>query len=33
MLELPVHENLPWGILVSSPRLAEPLLELVGGPA
>jgi myo-inositol-1(or 4)-monophosphatase len=33
VLELPVHENLPWGILVAPPRLAEPLLELVGGPA
>jgi myo-inositol-1(or 4)-monophosphatase len=30
--ELPVHENLPWGILVAPPVLAEPLLELVGGP-
>jgi myo-inositol-1(or 4)-monophosphatase len=33
VLELPVHENLPWGILVAPPALAEPLLELVGGPA
>jgi myo-inositol-1(or 4)-monophosphatase len=33
VLELPVHENLPWGILVAPPSLAEPLLELVGGPA
>jgi myo-inositol-1(or 4)-monophosphatase len=33
VLELPVHENLPWGILVAHPSLAEPLLELVGGPA
>jgi myo-inositol-1(or 4)-monophosphatase len=32
VLELPVHENLPWGILVARPALAEPLLELVGGP-
>ena len=32
VLELPVHENLPWGILVASPALAEPLLELVAGP-
>jgi len=32
VLELPVHENLPWGILVARPELAEPLLELVGGP-
>ncbi len=30
--ELPVHENLPWGILVAPPALAEPLLELVSGP-
>jgi myo-inositol-1(or 4)-monophosphatase len=32
VLELPVHENLPWGILVTRPELAQPLLELVGGP-
>jgi myo-inositol-1(or 4)-monophosphatase len=32
VLELPVHEHLPWGILVTRPTLAEPLLELVGGP-
>jgi myo-inositol-1(or 4)-monophosphatase len=31
VLELPVHEQLPWGILVTRPTLAEPLLELVGG--
>jgi myo-inositol-1(or 4)-monophosphatase len=31
VLELPVHEDLPWGILVARPELAEPLLELVGG--
>ena len=31
VLELPVHEELPWGILVARPELAEPLLELVGG--
>jgi myo-inositol-1(or 4)-monophosphatase len=30
--ELPAHENLPWGILVAPPALAEPLLELVSGP-
>ncbi len=30
--ELPVYENLPWGILVAPPALAEPLLELVCGP-
>jgi myo-inositol-1(or 4)-monophosphatase len=33
VLELPVHENLPWGILAALPALAQPLLELVGGPA
>jgi myo-inositol-1(or 4)-monophosphatase len=33
VLELPVHEDLPWGILVAPPALAESLLELVGGPA
>jgi myo-inositol-1(or 4)-monophosphatase len=32
VLELPVHEQLPWGILVARPALAEALLELVGGP-
>ncbi len=32
VLELPVHQQLPWGILVTRPALAEPLLELVGGP-
>jgi len=32
VLELPAHENLPWGILVARPELAESLLELVGGP-
>jgi myo-inositol-1(or 4)-monophosphatase len=31
VLELPVHENLPWGILVARGELAEGLLELVGG--
>jgi myo-inositol-1(or 4)-monophosphatase len=31
VLELPVHESLPWGILVTRPELAQPLLELVGG--
>ena len=30
--ELPVYENLPWGILVAPPALVEPLLELVSGP-
>jgi myo-inositol-1(or 4)-monophosphatase len=33
VVELPVHEDLPWGILVAPPGLCEPLLELVGGPA
>ena len=32
VLELPVHENLPWGILVGPPQLADELLELAGGP-
>jgi myo-inositol-1(or 4)-monophosphatase len=32
VLELPVYENLPWGILVASASLAEPLYELVEGP-
>ncbi len=32
VLELPVHEDLPWGILVARPALAGPLLELIGGP-
>jgi myo-inositol-1(or 4)-monophosphatase len=31
VLELPVHEQLPWGILVAPPALADELLELVGG--
>jgi myo-inositol-1(or 4)-monophosphatase len=31
VLELPVHEQLPWGILVTRPTLADALLELVGG--
>ncbi|MEA2201741.1 MAG: monophosphatase [Solirubrobacteraceae bacterium] len=30
--ELPVHESLPWGILVARPELADRLLDLVGGP-
>jgi myo-inositol-1(or 4)-monophosphatase len=33
VLELSEHEDLPWGILAAPPALAEPLLELVGGPA
>ena len=31
VLELPVHEHLPWGMLVARRALAEELLELVGG--
>ena len=31
VLELPAHEQLPWGILAARPALAEALLELVGG--
>jgi myo-inositol-1(or 4)-monophosphatase len=31
VIELPVHEHLPWGILVAPPALAEPLLAVVGG--
>jgi myo-inositol-1(or 4)-monophosphatase len=30
--ELPVYENLPWGILVAPPALCEELMEVVGGP-
>jgi len=30
--ELPVYENLPWGILVASHSMAAELLELVGRP-
>ena len=33
VLELPVHEDLPWGILVARPALAEPLLEIWSGGA
>jgi myo-inositol-1(or 4)-monophosphatase len=33
VVELPVHEDLPWGILVAPPALCEPLLDLIGGPA
>lgn len=29
VLELPVHEDLPWGVLVAPPALADGLLELV----
>jgi myo-inositol-1(or 4)-monophosphatase len=32
VVELPVHENLPWGILAARAALVAPLLELVGGP-
>ncbi|HYB24952.1 MAG TPA: inositol monophosphatase family protein [Solirubrobacteraceae bacterium] len=32
VFELPVHEHLPWGILVAREGLAEELLELVEGP-
>jgi myo-inositol-1(or 4)-monophosphatase len=32
VLDLPVHEDLPWGILVARPGLAEELMELAGGP-
>ncbi len=31
--ELPVHPNLPWGILVADPAAVEPLLALVGAAA
>ena len=31
VLDLGVHEQLPWGILVARPGLAEPLFELVAG--
>jgi myo-inositol-1(or 4)-monophosphatase len=31
VLELPVHQDLPWGILVAGPAIAEEMLELVGG--
>jgi myo-inositol-1(or 4)-monophosphatase len=30
--ELPLHPNLPWGILVADPGLVGPLLALAGGP-
>jgi myo-inositol-1(or 4)-monophosphatase len=33
VLELPVHENLPWGVLAAPSALAQPLLKLAGGPA
>jgi len=31
--ELPVHEDLPWGILVAPPALCEELIGIVGGAA
>ncbi len=31
VLELPVHQDLPWGILVAGPAIAEEMLALVGG--
>lgn len=31
VLDLPVHEGLPWGILAAPPRIAPALLELLGG--
>ncbi len=31
VVELPVHEALPWGILVAPPGLCDSLLPLVGG--
>jgi myo-inositol-1(or 4)-monophosphatase len=33
VLELDVHEDLPYGILAAPPALAKPLLELAGGAA
>src|SRR5438552_3826938 len=30
--ELPAREQLPWGILVATPALTRPLLDLVGDP-
>jgi myo-inositol-1(or 4)-monophosphatase len=33
VLELPVHEDLPYGILAAPEAIAGQLLELVGGPA
>jgi len=32
VLELPAHEELPWGVLAAPPALAQPLLDLVRGP-
>jgi len=33
VLDLPEHDDLPYGILAAPEAIAEPLLELVGGPA
>jgi myo-inositol-1(or 4)-monophosphatase len=33
VLDLPEHEDLPYGILAAPEALAEALLELIGGPA
>jgi myo-inositol-1(or 4)-monophosphatase len=33
VLDLPIHDDLPWGILAAPPALADELLELAGGPA
>jgi myo-inositol-1(or 4)-monophosphatase len=33
VLDLPEHEDLPYGILAAPEAIVEPLLELVGGPA
>jgi myo-inositol-1(or 4)-monophosphatase len=32
VLDLEEHDDLPYGILAAPPALAEPLLEMVGGP-
>jgi myo-inositol-1(or 4)-monophosphatase len=32
VLDLPVHDDLPWGILAARPAVAERMLTLVGGP-
>ena len=32
VMELPVHEHLPWGIIVAREELAERLFEVVAGP-
>jgi myo-inositol-1(or 4)-monophosphatase len=33
VVDLPEHEDLPYGILAAPEAIAEPLLKLVGGPA